>query len=166
MAISFIVEDGTGLTNSTSYVSVAEFYQYWENKGVDYTDTDTYPTATIQAWLNDATAYADLTKHWAGAISDEDQALAVPRTGWSDCYGRDVDDSVPTYLKNGVCELAGSRQGTDPESTAEYGVASHRYGPVSVTYRGGANGQSVTYPTADRWFAKLHQKIGMRNWPA
>jgi len=31
MAIEFIVENGTGLTNATSYVSVAEYKQYYKD---------------------------------------------------------------------------------------------------------------------------------------
>ena len=166
MAIEFVVEDGTGLTNSTSYVSVAEFLQYWENRGVDYSTAGGYTEANIQVWLNDATAYTDLTQCWVGAISDEDQALAVPRTGWSDCYGRDVDDSVPGYLKNGVCEIAGKRQGVDPEQVAEGNIASQSYGPVSISYKGASSGTSISYPTAERWFSKLHRCSGLRNWPA
>lgn len=166
MAIEFVVEDGTAKSDATSYVTLAEFRQYWENRGVSYAIVDGYPDVTIQAWLNDATAYADLTKCWAGAISDEDQALAIPRTGWSDCYGRDIDDSVPDYLKWGVCELAGKRQGTDPEQLAEGNIASQSYGPVSISYKGSGSGVSISYPTAERWFSKLHQCQGLRNWPA
>ena len=124
MAIEFVVEDGTGLSTSTSYVSLAEFRQYWENKGVDYSSAGGTTDASIQAWLNEATQYADVTVCWGGILSDEDQALAIPRTSWVDIYGRDVDDSVPDYLKNGICELAGKRQGTDPETSTTVGVSS------------------------------------------
>ena len=161
MAIQFVVEDGTGLTNSTSYVSVAEFIQYWENRGTTYSSE-----SSIQKWLIEDTAYADLTYCWGGNIADDDQALDVPRVGWADVYGRDLDDSVPTYLKNGVCELAAARQGADPESSSDVGVASETYGPVSVSYRSGTNGQTVTYPTAVKWFGKMLLCRGLRNWPS
>lgn len=161
MAVEFVVEDGTGLTNSTSYVSVAEFQQYWENRGTVYSSE-----SSIQKWLNEATAYADLTYCWGGTIADDDQALLVPRIGWADVYGRDLDDSVPTYLKNGVCELAAARQGVDPEASSTVGVASKSYGPVSVSYRGGSNGQSVKYPTAEKWFGMMMLCRGLRNWPS
>jgi hypothetical protein len=166
MAVQFVVEDGTGLSTSTSYVELAEFRQYWENKGVDYSVVGGTTDAQVQVWLNEATAYTDLTYCWPGALVDEDQALAVPRTGWVDVYGRDLDDSVPTYLKNGVCELAGTRQGTDPEAVSEVGVSSQSYGPVSVSYSGGRNGQTITYPTASKWFGKMQQCGGLRAWPA
>lgn len=166
MSLQFIVEDGTGLSTSTSYVSLADFRQYWENKGVDYSVVGGTLDATIQVWLNEATAYTDLTNTWAGYISDEDQALDVPRSSWTDVYGRDVSDSVPTYLVNGVCELAGKRKGVDPETSSSVGVASKSYGPISVSYTGSQNDKSISYPTAERWFGKLERSGGLRAWPA
>lgn len=163
MAIEFVVEDGSGLTTSTAYVSVADFQQYWENKGTDYTAT---ADATIQAWLNDATQYADMTYRWGGNIYSTTQALAVPRTGWWDVYGRDVSESVPTYLVNGICELAGKRQGTDPDTSASIGVSSKSYGPVSVSLKGNGTGISTRYPTAEKWFNLLQMERGMRAWPS
>lgn len=160
MAIEFVVEDGTGLSTSTSYVSVAEFVQYWENKGTDYSATS---EAIVQAWLNEATAYADLSKCWGGTISDDDQALLIPRTGWNDVYGRDLDDSVPTFLKNGVCELAGKRRGVDPESSVATGISSKSFGGISVSYKG--NGAETKYPTADKWFSKMMGGGGLKAWP-
>jgi len=165
MAIEFIVEDGTGLSTATSYVSIAEFQQYWTNRGTDYTSAVTYPEVTLQGWLNEATAYADLTYCWGGSLSDDDQALAVPRIGWVDVYGRDLDASVPDFLKNGVCELAGKRKGVDPEASASVGIAAKRYGPVSVSYRGGGNGKTIKYPTAEKWFNKMMLCGGLKAWP-
>ena len=166
MSIEFVVEDGTAKTDATSYVELTEFRQYWENKGIDYSVAGGTADASIQVWLNEATQYADITICWGGTIVDEDQALAIPRTSWADVYGRDLDDSVPDYLKNGICELAGKRQGTDPESSTTVGVSSKRYGPVSVAYKGGTNGSTVRYPTASKWFGLMLQCGGLRAWPA
>jgi hypothetical protein len=33
MAINFVVEDGTGLTTATAYLSLEELKQYWDNVG-------------------------------------------------------------------------------------------------------------------------------------
>lgn len=163
LTIEFVVEDGTGKSTATSYLTVEEFEQYWLNKGTDYQAT---ADATIQAWLNEATEYADITICWGGSLYDEDQALAIPRTSWVDVYGRDLDETVPDYLKNGICELAGKRQGSDPETSSTVGVASKSYGPVSVAYKGGTNGTTVRYPTAEKWFGLMLQCGGLRAWPA
>ena len=163
LTIEFVVEDGTAKTDATSYVTVVEFQQYWVNKGTDYEST---ADATIQAWLNEATEYADITICWGGAISDEDQSLAIPRTSWVDVYGRDLDDSVPDYLKYGISELAAKRQGADPESSSTVGVSAKRYGPVSVAYKGGTYVTTVRYPTAEKWFGLMLQCGGLRAWPA
>lgn len=164
--IEFVVETGEGLSTSTSYVALADFRQYWENKGVDYSVAGGTPDATIQVWLNEATAYTDLVNCFGGDILDEDQSLAIPRSGWSDVYGRDISESVPTYLVNGVCELAAKRKGVDTETSTSVGVGSKRYGPVSVSYTGGTNGTTISYPTAERWFGKLQKCGGLRAWPA
>lgn len=166
MAIEFVVEDGTGLETSTSYVSLAEFRQYWENRGVDYSLAGGTTDSMIQVWLNEATAYADITYHWGGFLYDEDQALAIPRTSWVDVYGRDIDESVPDPLKNGICELAAKRQGVDPEASLDVGLSSQSYGPVSVSYKGSSGKKIVSYPTADKWFNLLLMDSGLRNWPA
>ena len=51
MSIQFVVEDGTGKSTATAYITVAEFKQYWENRGRTFTQND----ATIQSWINQAT---------------------------------------------------------------------------------------------------------------
>ena len=79
MAIQFVVETGAALSNATSYVSIAEYKQYYENRGIDYTAV---ADATIQAKLNIATEYIDNNYTFSGRIVDEDQALCPA----SRCY--------------------------------------------------------------------------------
>ena len=47
MAVEFVLEDGTGKTDSTSYAAVADFRQYFENFGTTFTETDD----EIKTWL-------------------------------------------------------------------------------------------------------------------
>ena len=130
MAIEFIVETGAGLTNATSYVSVAEYKQYYENRGIDYTAT---AEATIQAKLNIATEYIDNNYNFIGNISNDDQALSFPRVGLSK-NGNAIDSNVkPQDVKDAVCYIADKVKNGNIEQVDE-GVKSESFGPVSKTY--------------------------------
>ena len=63
MTIDFTVEDGTGLPDATSYISIDEMKQYWFNSGYDF---DSLDNNTIMRLLNSSTAYID-----SNYISDE-----------------------------------------------------------------------------------------------
>ena len=159
MAIEFVVEDGTGKTDATSYVEIAEFKQYFENKGKSFTEAD----AVIQAWLNDATHYADLNNQWSGEILEEDQALEVPRNLWYNSRGIDISESVPVELKYGVSELAYARGGGTTASVSNNDIKSKSIGGLSLTFRGSSEVTGkATYPAADDWFNKLgrNDKLG------
>jgi hypothetical protein len=153
MAIIFILEDGTGKTDSTTYVSVAEFRQYFENRGKTFTEID----ADIEPWLNEATTYADCNYQWSGVIFDEDQALEVPRSYWYNSRGVDISETVPLELKNGVSELAFARQGNPVVAKViDNNVSSESFGTYSYTNRTGSQVRgNKTYPAADGWFKKL-----------
>lgn len=131
MAIEFVVEDGTGLTNSTSYVETAEFRQYWENRGVDYSGKT---NDEIRVKLNDAATYIDNTHRYKGAISDDDQALRFPRDYIFDRDGVDLSDSVPKQVKNAAIEIAHFVfEGGDLDEAITL-VKSQKFGPLGVTY--------------------------------
>ena len=130
MAIQFIVENGTGLTNATSYVSVAEYKQYYENRGIDYSAT---AEADIQVKLNVATEYIDNNYNFIGKIANDDQALSFPRVGLSK-NGYAIDsDVIPQDLKDAVCYIADKVKNGNIEQVDD-GVKSESFGPVSKTY--------------------------------
>jgi len=162
---AFVVETGAGLTNSTSYVSVTEFEQYWINKGVDYTASGTYPITAKEAWLNDATQYADLTQEWGGVQEFDTQSLDIPRLGWSDVNGIDISESVPDAVKNGVCELAAIRRGVQTETVSEAGISSKGIGPVSISYSDGSTESRKVYQSAIRWFRHVTVASGLLGIP-
>lgn len=156
MALQFIIEDGTGKTDSTSYADVADFRQYFENKGTTFTETDD----EIKPWLNEATEYADNNYRWGGTKFSSTQALKIPRSDWYDCDGEDISSSVPIQLKKGVYELAYSRKGAQSISvggSTDNTVKSKSMGPARVEYRSStsANNGTITYPKADAWFKCL-----------
>jgi len=161
MAITIVVEDGTGLTNATSYVSIAEFKAYWAERGITRTESDD----TIAIWLNLASQFADAHYDWDGQIASDEQALLIPRVNWCDKQGRDLDDSVPGFIKNGVCELAAIRQSDNFETTSTTGVKSESYGPVSIAYSGDSGSSKVLYTTATQYFKQGLAPIGLRVIP-
>lgn len=150
--MNFIIENGTGLTNSTSYVSEDYFREYWEDLGVTLAETDD----VIAGWLNEATRYIDLSYNFFSTPTTESlvlfstlktktQALEFPRVLWG--------TELPIELKKGLCEIAYARQGQDPDRAVQTNIASESYGPVSVSYKSGTN--KTFYKTANLWLFKI-----------
>jgi len=136
MAVQFVVEDGTRRADATSYVTVADFTQYWENRGVDYSgETE----ATVQARLNVASQYVDNIHVYEGHKSSTTQALEFPRDWLVDRNGIDQSGVVPDAVKYAVCEAAGHVFEGGSLDEATQNIRSRTMGPVSVSY--GPRGQ-------------------------
>jgi hypothetical protein len=106
MAIEFVVEDGTGKSDATSYVSVAEMKQYWDNMGYDYSALS---DDEIEQLLNKSTQVLDgMYRHLLPGIrSIGTQALQWPRD-WATTYDRyDIGSgSIPDAIEDALCEMA------------------------------------------------------------
>lgn len=107
MSFSFVVENGTGLSNATSYASVADADAYFV---IDRVFCETWaainPTDKEYrlAW---ATRILDQKVRWNGIKTVEDSALSWPRSGVCDRNGIPIDSGViPTQLKQALFELA------------------------------------------------------------
>ena len=166
MAIDFVVEDGTGLSNSTSYASVAGFQQYWENKGVDYTTTPA--TEVIQVWLNESTQFIDNNYTFCGDPLEEDQALQLPQ---SDLYYKKVNpltgncypvDGIPKEVETATYEIAHARQADASKNTIDGNVSEKAIGPVRVKYNSNVTSETVkyTYTVANKQLSKICQTTG------
>lgn len=153
--MDFVVEDGTSKTDATSYATVAQYRQYWLNKGTIITDT----TEQIQGYLNAATEYLDITYDFEGQKTDIDQALEWPRYGVTDRYnytnvqGYPIDtDVVPQQIIDATCYLA-AQQKEESLNIVDDGVKAESYGGVSKTYN--SSSSSKKYPAVDKlvkWF--------------
>ena len=151
MAIQFVVEDGTGKTDATSYVTEAEFRQYWENRGVSYPvdpepegDEEQVTTESdkIKAYLNIATQFVD-SSSWSGCEVSTTQALKWPRIGMVDSKGVVLSTVIPQAVKDAVCYLGSvSNRLTEIHDN----VSSQSFGPVSTTY----NGVGVRFPVSEK----------------
>jgi hypothetical protein len=159
MAIEFLVEDGTGLSNSTSYVGLVEFRQYWENKGVDYTST---PDNTVKAWLNEATQFIDNNYIFCGTPLEEDQALQLPQADLYYRNGLTRVDGIPKEVEIATCEIAHYRQANPKGGIIDNNVKSKSIGPVSVTYNSEITSQTIkkSYSVANKQLSKICQITG------
>lgn len=107
MAVTFIVEDGTGLETATSYLSVEDLKQYFEDFGYSYgTATDD----NIKTYLNksskvlDSMFLEDFLKN--GYRVESDQGLEWPRYSAVYVDGNIIDsDIVPPEIENATAEL-------------------------------------------------------------
>lgn len=115
MAFTFVVADGTNLTNATSYVSVAEADDYFE---VDRAFTATWSALTTtekEYLLGWSTRILDQKIKWKGTKDTTTQALEWPRDGTYDRNGVAILDTViPQQLKDATCEFAKFAQTNDP----------------------------------------------------
>lgn len=108
MAATFVVEDGTGLTNANSYLSEADADQYHENYG-NPSSWSSATTSDKENALREATRYLDYAyvNRWRGFRGEKDQALDWPRRSVVDISGWTRDsDSVPQEVKDATAIAA------------------------------------------------------------
>lgn len=95
MSVTIIVEDGTGLANSNSYVSASDATAYWSAR-----QNAAWAAATsdeVNGALLVATQYIDLYYTFQGNQLTDTQALQFPR---------DEFDPLPQAVINATCEAA------------------------------------------------------------
>ena len=106
MAATFIVEDGTGLSNANSLMSVADADLVMEN----YDDPSSWSTATDavkENALRQATRYLNYNYIWDGAKTVSDQALQWPRVQTYDEDGLLIsNDAIPQRVLEACAYLA------------------------------------------------------------
>lgn len=119
--MTFTVEDGSGVTDANSYLSIAGADAFHSDRGnAAWTGTD----AVKQVALIKATDYITQTfdGRWAGCMVAEDQSLAWPRAG-VDYVDNDV---IPKALKQAVAILALEALSDDLNPNLERGNAIKR----------------------------------------
>jgi hypothetical protein len=140
----FVVEDGSGLPDATSYASTDFFDNYTDDRGYAVGTGDTEQALIRATQVLDAT-YA---RRFTGTRTNgREQALEWPRSGATDIAGNAIpDDEIPIEILEATAELA-LREVTVPGSTmpdlARGGsIRSLRAGSVAIEY--GANASSTT----------------------
>ncbi len=104
--VTFVVEDGTGLTNANSYTSVSTASDFISSNIHDTTWIST-TTAVKEKVLMWATQLIDQSVDFYGTKRYEDASLRWPRSGVTDADGYPYDeDEIPIPLQRAVAELA------------------------------------------------------------
>lgn len=125
--MAIIVEDGTGVANANSYVSVADLEAFAAARGITI-------VGDPEVLLIKAMDYIESLDFCGHKVSST-QSLSWPR------YGVKVDGFyypaayIPPELKNALMQTALSIDaGVDPLSTIPRVIKSASVGPMSVTY--------------------------------
>ena len=172
MAITLIVEDGTGLETSNTYLSEADADAYFLERG----DTSWGLLGTEKKKAALVTATDFIEQRWGGRIRgvkySAEQALIFPRDGAYDVDGWEFD-GVPVNLEKATAEYALFSSGnpilrtpTAPVDASgnvtPQGVAKRTFekvGPVAEAVEFFYSSSSGAYvpiiPVADRWMKKL-----------
>lgn len=134
MAVQYIVEDGSNKTDATSYITLEDFRQYWENRGADYSGE---ADADLQVKLNLATEYLDNLHVWEGYKQSNSQSLEFPRDDCIDRNGIDQGGVVPQAIKDALCVAAKYLLDGNEILGVSGNVQSRSMGPVSVSFGSG-----------------------------
>jgi hypothetical protein len=110
MAVTFTVEDGSGVTGATSYISIADADQYTDDYILDTDDWDAATDAEKELALNVASRYLDRKygqRYKGSERVSSTQGLLWPRLGALTQDGQTLgNDSVPTMLEHATVETA------------------------------------------------------------
>lgn len=120
-----VVEDGTGLSNADSFVSVAYADTYFTTRGV----TAWASLTNKKALLIKATDYIEAvySESWKGVTLNDTQSLSFPRI---------IDDSTvyPDRLLKAVCELALKANSGDLLVDVEQRTIEEKVDVITVKY--------------------------------
>lgn len=159
MAVEIIVEDGSGVANANSYVSVANARVYAEARGV------TFPVSNdeVATFLIRATDYLEAQEcEYQGERTSSDQALSWPRTGVVLNCDDVPPNVIPKSLISAQVQLAMAVfAGFDLQpnvSPADY-VTREKVGPIETEYADPTKvGMTPTFGAANALLAPLFGK--------
>ena len=121
MAITLIIEDGTGIVGANTYASADEYKTYHKDRGVDIDAS----ANEIVAALVEGSAYIDLRwgSKFCGYPLTSDQGLEFPRRSLHDRYGKLIE-GLPVQIKSAAVLyaqnwLSGTLHPTLPPGSAD-----------------------------------------------
>lgn len=154
--MALITENGTGLANAESYISVADADAYHaarSNAAWSSASTD-----SKEAALRKATSYIDARYVFSGFMASPSQALLWPRIGVVLNGFNLVSNAIPVKVKNACAELALIALTESLTLAVEsQAVESKTVGPISISYGQARNSGRKRYPAADDWLVGLIQ---------
>jgi hypothetical protein len=106
MAVTVVVEDGSGVANANSYVTTAEI-DAWVLTNPHDSTWAALAAAAKNGYAVMSCRVLNEQMNWDGWQTDDSQALDLPRSGMVDKNGNSIDnDEIPTEVKNAQCQLA------------------------------------------------------------
>lgn len=146
--MTIVVEDGSGLGDANSYVSVDDCAEYAAARGLTFVAS---PPVLAEQALVRATAALDAT--YRGAFpgyktNGRSQALEWPRTGGYDADGDAIDsDEIPAEIIQACCEMAIREFATPgmmlPDLERGGQIEMVKAGVVAIQYSGNAPAQTT-----------------------
>jgi hypothetical protein len=137
----FVVEDGTGLDNATSYVTVAEADNYAE-----WSRNDEWLELSVEDKeysLIVATQFLDNMLSWQSQLLNVEQSLNWPRAEFKDRNGRTVT-GVPDVIKTAQIQLA-IKSNEEELSYSVTRLKAQSWGNSSETYAGDYVEENTVY---------------------
>ena len=98
-----VVEDGTGIQNANSYVTIEYADSYFQAR--NSSGWSSLTTAIKESALIQVTDFIDNIFQWYGKKEFENQSLRFPRKNLTDYEGAEIK-GVPDCLKQAVCDAA------------------------------------------------------------
>lgn len=153
---TLVVEDGTGLTNANSYVTIAESIDFLSlnvNSAAYWEDLD--DEIKIQVLIM-ASSYLDQYVDWYGNKTVETSGLRWPRENVKDLDGILIADNiVPTQVKRATCDFAISLSKEDRFAESEtLGISEMKVDVIELKF----DKTDVKYPfpsTVSGWLRGL-----------
>lgn len=160
MAITLIVEDGTGLPNANAYVSIAALRQYCEERDIALPEDDD----EVAKLIIRATDYIDGQEYCAScgdARLNPDQALYFPRTKLG----------MPKQLLGMTAAMCDAyNQGFDPLAITTNAdlVTEETVGPITTKYADpssfGSTDTGLSIPAFDRLLKQINANCSGTAW--
>lgn len=150
--MALIIEDGSIVAESNSYVSVDDLMDYLELRGLSLSDESKATSLIIKAM-----DYVE-SKDYLGSRASDNQALKFPRKGIT-LDGVEVDDStIPALVKKAVCQLAYDADSQDLLSTSDGKVVIRERveGAVDVSYDGNLSSNQAIFAQAESFLSKFY----------
>lgn len=153
--MAIVVEDGSIVSGANSYITVAEFKAWADDRGITY-GTD----AKISEQLYRSMDYFE-TLAFKGVKHSEEQALQFPRDDlYIDGYSVDSDE-IPKEVKLALYELVKIEiDGDSKLAPSEREVTSEQIDSIKITYKDSAGMKRMT-PALTQALRKLIQPTTM-----
>lgn len=143
--INLIVEDGTGLSNSNSYLSVEEARSLIQtvHTSDDLAKWDALlpPDGYLPDDADDerkkllirVSSYFDQLLKWKSSILNSNQAMLFPRVGFTDSEGR-VISGITSLIKKSIVSMLVADLNGEELTTSKVSLKSEKYGDATDTY--------------------------------